>query len=161
MDRLVLSAAGDATPKRIYISRARASRRKFTSEIEAAVTAVLGAAGFERVYLEELTWPAQVRLIAGAKSIAGMHGAGLTNILFADAKTLLEFHNPLEARPYFAVMARELNINYTYIMGSLNCRTPNFDNITIDLRIVEKIAKEMEAKYSCEPPRPSRDERPP
>jgi len=151
MDRLALSttSAARATGS-IYISRARASRRKFTAETEASVAAVLAAAGFETVYLEDLTWPAQVRLIAGAKLIAGLHGAGLTNILFTNAKALLEFHNPMQARPYFAVMARELHIDYAYIIGSLDGRSHKFDNITIDLRMVEKLAKELEARTSCD-----------
>jgi hypothetical protein len=151
MSRLGLSTTADAgMPRSIYISRAKASRRKFTAETEASVTAVLDSAGFEKVCLEDLTWPAQVRLMAGAKLIAGLHGAGLTNILFSNARALLEFHNPLEARPYFAVMARELDFDYTYVMGSLNGRSRKFDNITIDLGAVEKIAKELEARYSCE-----------
>jgi capsular polysaccharide biosynthesis protein len=151
MGRLGLSTTADAgTSRNIYISRARASRRKFTTETEASVAAVLDSAGFEKVCLEGLTWPAQVRLMAGVKLVAGLHGAGLTNILFTTAKALLEFHNPLEARPYFAVMARELHIDYTYIMGSLNGQSRKFDNITIDLRVVEKMAKELEAKYSCQ-----------
>jgi hypothetical protein len=151
LDRLGLSRAGDDRgPRNIYISRTRASRRKFTEETEASVVEVLGAAGFETVCLEDLSWIEQVRLIAGGKLIAGLHGAGLTNILFSSAKALLEFHNPMEARPYFAVMARELHIDYAYIMGSLNGRSQQFDNITIDLGIVQKMVKELGARTATD-----------
>ena len=126
------------TPARLYISRAKAGRRKFAAEIEAAVTLLLESAGFVKVYLEELTWPEQVRLVAGAEYIVGLHGAGLANILFADAKALLEFHNPREVWIYFAVMARELDIDYAYIIGLLKGHSPSFDNIAIDLRELEQ-----------------------
>lgn len=126
-------------PRKLYISRAKASRRKFTPETEAAVTSVLESAGFAKVCLEDLTWPEQVRLVADAEFIVGLHGAGLTNILFSNAKAILELHNPLETRPYFAVMARELDIMYAYIIGSLQGTSPSFDNITINPRRVKEM----------------------
>jgi capsular polysaccharide biosynthesis protein len=146
IERLAFTPTFEAnTPKRLYVSRAKASKRKFTVQTEGAITSVLESCGFTKVCLEDLTWPAQVQLIAGADFIAGMHGAGLTNILFSNAKALLEFHNPMETRPYFAVMARELDINYAYIIGSLQGASPNFDNITIDLRAAEAMVKQMTA----------------
>ncbi len=127
-----------ASPTKLYISRAKAGRRKFTADTENAVTSMLESSGFVRVFLEDLSWADQVRLIARAQNVVGMHGAGLTNILFANPTALLEFHNPLEARPYFAVMARELGIRYSYIIGSLAGSSPNFDNITIDLESLSR-----------------------
>lgn len=145
MGRVALTPIDASAPRRIYVSRAKADKRKFTTETEAAVTSLLASAGFAAVCLEDLSWPVQVRLFAGADFIAGLHGAGLTNILFANAKALLELHNPLETRPYFAVMARELDIGYAYIIGSLQGTSPSFDNITIDLRTVEKMLGRMTA----------------
>jgi len=144
MERLVSTDSVDTqAPRKLYISRAKARTRKFNAETESAVTSILGLAGFERVCLEDLTWPAQVHLLAKAEFIVGLHGAGLANILFANAKALLEFHNPLEARPYFAVMARELDIRYTYIIGSLVGDSPTFDNIAIDLDVVERMVERL------------------
>jgi capsular polysaccharide biosynthesis protein len=136
------------SPSRLYISRAKAGRRKFSPEIEAAVTSLLEAAGFVRVCLEDFVWSEQVRLVAGAEFIVGLHGAGLANILFANAKGLLEIHNPLEARPYFAVMARELDIDYAFIIGSMERYSPAFDDITVDLRKLEQMVEQMIARSS-------------
>jgi capsular polysaccharide biosynthesis protein len=148
MERMVPTTSADAKdPKRLYISRAKARWRKFTQESETAVTSILASAGFDRVYLEDLTWPTQVRLVAGAESIAGLHGAGLANILFADAKTLLEFHHPFEVRPYFAVMARELNTNYDYIVGSVQGHSTTCDNVSINLSIVEETVRRLIARH--------------
>jgi hypothetical protein len=139
LERLALTTSvGARTPKKIYISRAKARKRKLAPEMEEELTLLLGSAGFEKVCLEDLPWPEQVRLLAGAESIVGMHGAGLANLLFTRANALLEFHNPLEARPYFAVMARELDIRYAYIIGALNGNSPDFDNITINLQKVDE-----------------------
>jgi capsular polysaccharide biosynthesis protein len=143
-----LTATGTNTPQKIYISRAKAAKRKLTPANEAAVVSVLEQAGYQTVYLEDLPWRTQVRLLAGAESIVGFHGAGLTNILFSKAKSLLEFHNPLEARPYFAVMARELDIDYAYLIGSLEGASPNFDNVTLTLQTLgEMVAVDPKKRF--------------
>jgi capsular polysaccharide biosynthesis protein len=149
MERLKFPAAHAGAPKRIYISRAKAERRKFTPEHETLVMSVLESCGFQRIFLEELPWAMQVRTLADAEMVAGMHGAGLTNILFSDAKALLEFHNPMEARPYFAVFARELGMNYAYVVGSLRGRSACFDNITIDPALVAKGLRQLETAMSA------------
>src|SRR5215469_3514177 len=120
--------------ERIYISTQRARKRKFTTQTELAVRSVLETEGFQSVCLEDFPWAEQVLLMANAKFIVGLHGAGLANILFSNAKSLIEVQNPYEARAYFALMARELNINYAYIVGALAGDSSNFDNILIDPR---------------------------
>jgi hypothetical protein len=149
MERLKFPAAHAGMPKRLYISRARAERRKFTTEHEGLVMSVLESFGFQRIFLEELPWAMQVRALANAEIVAGMHGAGLTNILFSDAKSLLEFHNPMEALPYFALFARELDMNYAYVVGSLRGKSACFDNIIIDPALVAKALRQLETAADC------------
>jgi capsular polysaccharide biosynthesis protein len=84
-------------------------------------------------------------LVSGAEFIVGLHGAGLSNILFAKTGSLLEFQNPLEARAYFAVMARELNMRYAYIVGKLDGPSSNFDNITIDPEALKNMLNRLNA----------------
>jgi capsular polysaccharide biosynthesis protein len=131
--RLPITTVENSTAsKRIYISRDKALRRKFTVDTEATVRSILESEGFQTIFLECLPWAEQVRLLSGAEFIAGLHGAGLANVLFSKCGTLLEIQNPLEARAYFALMARELQMNYAYIIGGLSGHSSNFDNITID-----------------------------
>ncbi len=133
LERIPMAPEGTSGPSnRLYISRSRATKRKFTIPTEDAVRSVLESRGFQTVCLEDLHWAEQARLASSADLIVGLHGAGLTNILFAKGGGLLEFQNPLEARPYFALMARELNMKYAYIVGRLEGRSNHFDNITID-----------------------------
>ncbi len=121
---------------RLYVSRAEATRRKLTPSSESAVRSLLEARGFQTVILERLPWIEQAALMSRAEIIVGLHGAGLANAVFSQAKTLVEFQNPLAARSYFAVMARELGMNYAYIVGRLEGSSQNFDNIAIDTREV-------------------------
>jgi capsular polysaccharide biosynthesis protein len=111
--------------------------------IESRVTAILEAAGFTTVHLERLPWTEQVRLLSSAEYVVGLHGAGLSNLLFSQAKAVLEFHHPMEARPYFALIARELGIRYHFLMGSLEGNSPHFDNITINLEMLHDALEEM------------------
>ena len=87
--------AGENTnaSKRLYVSRAKATRRKLTTQCEAAVRTVLESRGFQTIWLEHLPWVEQIRLISGAEFIVGVHGAGLTNILFGQSRALLEFQS--------------------------------------------------------------------
>jgi capsular polysaccharide biosynthesis protein len=126
------NAESKNAPRRLYISRAKAAKRKLTAQSETAVRLILESRGFQTVCLEDLPWDEQILLVSGAEAVVGVHGAGLTNILFAKSLSLLEFQNPLEARAYFAVMARELNMEYAYIVGKLDGRSNSFDNIAID-----------------------------
>ena len=67
-------------PEKIFVSR-KSSR---TIENEDEITAILKSHGFERYYFEtgELTVMEQWRLMAGAKEIVAIHGAGLTPLIF-------------------------------------------------------------------------------
>ena len=67
--------------KRIFISRSKAKSRKIKNEDE--VFALFEKQGFVRYTLEDLSVLEQVALFAQAEMIAGEHGAGLTNIIFA------------------------------------------------------------------------------
>jgi capsular polysaccharide biosynthesis protein len=134
LDRLyALEGRRVGLPARLYISLAKAAKRKFTAQTEVLVSGLLEQAGYTTVFLEELDWYTQIHLLAGAESVAGLHGAGLANILFSNARSLLEFQNPMETRAYFAVMARELGVSYRYVIGFLEGESGNFDNISLDL----------------------------
>ena len=72
--------ASPAPTRRVYISRERATRRRLLDE--AAVWERLAAAGFEKVFMEDLSFDDQVALMKETAVLVGPHGAGLTNMLF-------------------------------------------------------------------------------
>ena len=67
-------------PRRVFVSRADARKRRLLNEDE--VFARLERFGFERVMPGRLPLADQVALFSGAQIIAGPHGAGLTNLIF-------------------------------------------------------------------------------
>ena len=91
-------------PKRLYISRAKARRRRLIGED--ALARALEHDGFTTVYLEDLPLLSQVRLFAGAQTIVGMHGAGLANLVFAAPGTkVVELLPEVWRNPCFANLA--------------------------------------------------------
>lgn len=101
--RRVREAAFEGRPRvaphrRVYVSRARARFRRLRNEEE--VWPILAARGFERVFMEDLDFDAQVQLMAETRVLVAPHGAGLTNMMFAPEETdvveiaALSFPNP-------------------------------------------------------------------
>ena len=72
----------DAVPgtRRIYVSRGKAAKRRLLNEAE--LLPLLDRNGFQVVCMEELNLVDQVRLAAGSQVIVGLHGAGLTHMLW-------------------------------------------------------------------------------
>jgi hypothetical protein len=71
---------GPAPHRRVYISRARAARRRLLGEDE--LWSLLERHGFERVVMEELAFAEQVALMRETAVLLAPHGAGLTNMVF-------------------------------------------------------------------------------
>ncbi|MDT5157492.1 MAG: hypothetical protein QOH51_1849 [Acidobacteriota bacterium] len=100
--------------ERLYVSRARAPKRKVSNEEE--IVGVLSEFGFRVVYFEDYPFEEQVRLAAGAKYLVSNHGAGLTNILFMPAGgRVLELRRRDEReRNCFFNLAAAAQLSYYY-----------------------------------------------
>jgi capsular polysaccharide biosynthesis protein len=84
MRNLIIEGYGLAEPagqRRLYVSRSDAKLRRITNESQLLPT--LAKQGFEAVLPGTLPLREQVALFMGAEAIAGPHGAGLANLLFA------------------------------------------------------------------------------
>ncbi len=76
--------------KKIYISRTDAEKRKIRNEDD--VLEVLEEYGFEKVILTELSMKEQIELFREVDIVVAPHGAGNSNMIFADeGATLIEF----------------------------------------------------------------------
>lgn len=107
-------AGGDEGSVSVYISRARAPKRKVENEEE--VVALVREFGYEVFYAEDLTFAEQVSVHARAGRLVSIHGAGLTNMLFMpEGGSVLEFRKEGHAYElcYFA-MASALGLRYFY-----------------------------------------------
>jgi capsular polysaccharide biosynthesis protein len=77
-------AAGQSG-ERIFISRSGARKRRIANEPEVAET--LAKRGFTVLALEKLSVAEQIDRFAAAEIVIGTHGAGLTNLVFANPGT--------------------------------------------------------------------------
>ncbi|ATC62949.1 hypothetical protein CMV30_02650 [Nibricoccus aquaticus] len=103
------SGAGGA--ERIYVSRERAKRRRV--ENEEALWAQVEARGFQKVFLEELTWAEQIAVFRGAREIVAPHGAGLANLVFCEEGTrVVELFNRAYVNPCFWRVAALKRLDY-------------------------------------------------
>jgi len=115
--------------KRIFISREDSSIRHIINEDE--VFTVLEPFGFEKVYMEQLPVIEQAQLIRESEYIVGTHGAGMTNILFAQKGTIvIELLQEL-VDECFCDLCRTAELEYHGIKTE---RIPNLSQEHIDVR---------------------------
>lgn len=102
-------------PDRVYVSRNDADRRRVADEER--VFAALSDLGFSRVVLSELSVPEQAALFAGADVIVAPHGAGLTNLTYADDPVVVELFPEGDVRGQYYQLAKILDFEYHYLVG--------------------------------------------
>lgn len=114
----VLGAVGpgrapEGAPRKIFISRARAPMRWIRNEEE--VAGFLAARGYERVFLEDLAFEQQVRLMQGAEAVVAQRGAGLTNVMFMRPGTrVLELQRDITGRRRYEMGQIALELDPTF-----------------------------------------------
>jgi len=120
--------------KKIYISRAKAPKRKVINEDE--ILPILQNYGYQPIVMEDLTFIEQIKVIGSSDRLVSLHGAGLTNMLFMpETSKILEFRFPGDKHNncYFS-LSNALGFDYYYLIGSSNNKNidPHKDNIYID-----------------------------
>lgn len=110
--------------KRLYISR-RNSRRKILNEPELVDS--IKSRGFQIVECETLSVSDQIKLFSQAEIIVAPHGAGLTNLIYAEKPKVIEIV-PQDAWVwgYFAALTCRLGGDYQAIIGSSVNETMDF-----------------------------------
>ncbi|MBV8253527.1 MAG: glycosyltransferase family 61 protein [Chitinophaga sp.] len=130
------------TPHRkLYVSRKKAARRTIQNEIE--VIALLEEQGYEIHCFEDYHFAEQVALMQQAKVLIGLHGAGLTNMLFMPAGgQILELRNEGDSHNNcFFSLASALQHQYYYLTNTGNTAdTFNVEIIVNIKRLAETIA---------------------
>ena len=119
--------------KKVYISRLKAQKRKITNEQE--VVTLLKSFGFEIHYFEDYSFEKQIELMSQTIHLIGLHGAGLTNMLFMrEGGKVLELRNQNDAHNncYFS-LASELNLDYFYLLNQGNTNDTHTVDIIVDI----------------------------
>ncbi len=98
---------------------------------------------FAIVVFEDLEWKEQIRMLRGCKILAGVHGAGLTNMMFLDEQSkVFELTTRLQGdQYYFYTLSNVYGHSYYYQY----CESPGDNKSTIqedDLIVDEKILED-------------------
>jgi capsular polysaccharide biosynthesis protein len=103
-------------PARLYVTRGQAHMRRILNEPE--LIAFLGGHGFSPVSLEGRSVAEQADLFWQAEAIVGMHGAALTNLIFARPGTTVVEIFPFEFHePGMFTAAAHSHVNYHHLRG--------------------------------------------
>lgn len=126
--------------RRIYISRAKASKRKVSNEEN--MIPILDQFNIEIHYFEDYSFKEQVLIASEAELIIGLHGAGLTNMMFMNSeKNILELRLPEDQTNLcFYSMASALNLKYWYQFTEA---TQKLENYMIDVDEFGKVLKSI------------------
>ncbi|QWC20181.1 glycosyltransferase family 61 protein [Halorubrum sp. 2020YC2] len=129
----VLSESEPLEESNVYVSRSDAIERRVLNEEE--VMGVLSDYGFKRYHLENRSLAENVRLFNQADIVVGPHGAGLTDIIFAEDCTLIELFGDKVKQPY-ELLAETLEIEYE----PMYCRADGADIIVDTEKLENRIS---------------------
>ena len=117
----------------IYVSRRDVRQRALLNEDE--LVAALAPLGFETVVPGELSVVEQIQAFSGARFIVGIHGAALTNIVFApyDAAILVVTSAAIERMDNFRRIAASMGQKMTTIVSDQFDADP--DDMHADYRV--------------------------
>lgn len=105
--------------RRIYVSRGKCVNRIESNEWE--LDDLLKQYGFEKVHLEDMSFLGQVELFHSASVILSQHGAGLTNIVFAQKGTMIiEIFEPEFVNPCYAFLCKKTGLDYKMLFNAKN-----------------------------------------
>jgi len=127
--------SNDQAYRKVFIRRKPAKARNILNEIE--LIHLLKEFDVEIHYFDDYSLAQQVAIMKETKSLIGLHGAGLTNILFMPPKgNVLEFRNKddggASTNCYFN-LASEIDINYYYTINKSTSPKTNHADFEIDL----------------------------
>jgi capsular polysaccharide biosynthesis protein len=116
--REALPGTPGARGRRIYLSRQDAGTRRLRNEGE--MVRLLEAHGFERHLPSQMTLREQIDLCASAEAIVAVHGAALTNMLFAPPGTrVVEIFTPGHRASFFLLLARACRLPHGFVPAAL------------------------------------------
>lgn len=131
--------------RKIFISRQKANKRKILNEAE--LIPLLFQNGYELHYFEDYDLSQQIEIMSQCKVLMGLHGAGLTNMLFMPAGgKILELRNEHDTHNNcFFSLASALSHDYYYQLNPGDSADTHNVNITVDYEELKKMLCIIEA----------------
>lgn len=123
------------SPRKIFISR-KGTSRVIVNESEC--DEILGRYGYTKIYLEDLSIPNQVALFRCASHLVAIHGAGLSNLVFANECNLVELY-PEGRDPrllhYYCQLSTLNSIRHTVML----CKADSNWNINVNILSLQRL----------------------
>lgn len=131
----------------IFIERKPQHSRSFANKSE--IYEILKKFNFKICVLDDMTYSEQIDLFACAKNIVAHHGAGLANLIYADAKNigLLELFSADLLQPHYYWLAQELGVKYyDALLGSKFDVSYNYtvDPIALENKLLDLLAQQVD-----------------
>jgi hypothetical protein len=115
-------------PSKIYVGRKKTSKRILLNEAE--LKTLLEAEGFKVIFPEDFSLKEQIQLFYNAGEIIGVHGAGLTNLIFSRQGTrVTELFPVTYVNQCYWTIASHNNLVYSYLLGEGNDNTDNVKHL--------------------------------
>lgn len=148
-EKLLPEPRSPGKTRRLYITRRLAARRRVANEAE--LEPILQDYGFEVVAAEKLGLREQIDLFSEAEAVVGLHGAGLTNMIFADSGCkVLEIFDPNHVFVHYYALADIMQHNYWYLLGEPSGHAASSHNASghQDIHVpVDEFAKSLGAMF--------------
>jgi hypothetical protein len=96
-----------------YISRNKVASRLRNIENESELYEPLINIGFSIYYMEDLTFAQQIKLFRSSNIITGLHGAGLSYLIFCEPGTYLHEINGYTHKNHYMHLSKQCNLHYT------------------------------------------------
>lgn len=134
-----IAGPGGRADRRLYLGRERARKRRLANDAE--LVGALEAEGFAAVEGAALPFAEQVALASRTRVLVGVHGAGLTNMLFMpEGAHVVEIANPRYPSPAFYALAAALGLRYWLVWGvPSDARGRDALDLEVDPRRVEAV----------------------
>lgn len=127
--------------RRIYIDRSDTRKRRIVNEGQ--IWPSFARRGFQSIAAGKLSFRDQVALFAEAEIVAGPHGAGFSNLLFAPESTkVLEMCNVERVKSVYFLLTKAMGQRYLPLVGSEGGRNERF---RVDPEAVEKALASLDA----------------
>ncbi|MCX6300301.1 MAG: glycosyltransferase family 61 protein [Bacteroidetes bacterium] len=123
--------------RKIYVSREKAVKRKILNENNLLI--LLESLGYEIHFFEDYHLLKQIEILQQTKTLIGLHGAGLTNMLFMPTNSnILELRNKDDSHNncYFS-LASDLGMNYFYQECIGTTSDTHFSDINVSLEVLQ------------------------
>lgn len=142
--RDAICGSGAARPhRRIYISRDRAQRRKLLNEKE--IWPILEKMGFEKIFMEDMSFPEQVTMMQQTAVLVAPHGAAITNVIFCQPGThVIEIADLSFPNPNFYALSSAMG-HYYWILKATGVGDghPLKKDLWIEPSVVENTVREV------------------